>query len=175
MGPQKPGWRFLFLTLALALLSCNQRWPDALIIPKEAIGVRHIRFRGMDHLSYKVKERYPGSKIISEISKSLARKGFQPLKEEYLRPDQPSSQVLGWTFYEDKRIGSNSFVYEWKTDFKDTKNDVVSYTLQYRDPIEKYKQPTYILKPSASELTVIVIYMPQTIAEAMRKASVKKS
>jgi len=142
---------------------------DIFIVPAEAKELDRIRFRGMDQMTYSLNAVFPAAETIRKISEPLKKNGWEPLKERYLEPGVSSSQMSGWTYYEDHRVGSDSFVYEWTTSWKDTHNNVITYTLQYRDPIEKYQRSVYILKPGSSNLKVMAVYMPEKVARAMRE------
>ncbi len=120
-------------------------------------------------MTYDLNETFPAPETIQKISEPLKKNGWEPLKERYLEPGVPSSRISGWKYYEDHRVGSDSFVYEWTTSWKDKDNNVITYTLQYRDPIEKYQRSIYILKPGSSNLKVMAVYMPEKVARAMRE------
>jgi hypothetical protein len=66
-------------------------------------------------------------------------------------------------------------VYEWTADWKDKDNNIVSYALQYRDPIEKYRKGTFIMRPGNDSLTVNFVYMPAKEAVAIRESVKPKS
>ena len=158
--------------LLLATASCGKdSRQDVFIVLKEATELDRIRFRGMDQMTYRLKERFPATDAIQEITGPLQQRGWEPLKEPFLESGIPSSHISGWKYYEDHRVGSDSFVYEWSTSWKDKENNVITYTLEYRDPIEKYQRSVYILKPGSSNLKVMAVYMPEKVARAMRQKS----
>jgi hypothetical protein len=164
--------RVFIALLALACAACKEEIPQQLIVTSGASDVQHSRFRGMNHITYKVNEAYPARRTLQEISSALEKQGWSPLQEDFFHPGKPSSHAVGWAFYEDAKI--RSFIYEWAGDWKDQNNNVLTYWFRYNDNIEKYKKSTYILKPSSSKLTVIAIYMPDKIAQAKRLESIKE-
>ena len=100
------------------------------------------------------------------------KEALSTLKEDFFHPGKPSSQTVGWAFYENAK--TRSFIYEWAGDWKDKSNNILTYWLRYTDHIEKYQQSTYILKPNSTELTVVAIYMPEKIAQAKRAEAIKE-
>ena len=160
----------IIVSILLLAAACGKdSLSEVLIIPKEAKELDRIRFRGMDQMTYDLKETFPAAETIRKISEPLKKAGWEPLRERYLEPGVLSSHISGWKYYEDHRVGSDSFVYEWTTSWKDKNNNVITYTLQYRDPIEKYQRSVYILKPGSSNLKVMAVYMPEKVARAMRE------
>ena len=154
--------------LALCLFSgCKESIPDVFVIPAEATERDYISFQGANYVSFQLEERYPASEPIRQISDSLEKKGWQPLKEMFLHPAEPSSLVTGWNYLEDKK--ANQFVYEWSADWKDSRNNILSYTFRYIDRLEKYRQSTFVLRPNSNQLKVSAIYMPAKVAEVRKK------
>lgn len=160
--------QFLFLIAALLCLGCEQRHPPGFVILKGAEGLKTFYVRGIDKSIYRVHSEFPADNIIREISDRMKKDGWEPLDNLYLYPDTPSGKIQGWTYYEQaKKTGF--MVYEWTTDWKDKDNNIASYALQYRDPIEKYRQGTFIMRPSNDALTVNFVYMPAKEAVAIRE------
>jgi hypothetical protein len=157
--------------LALAALSCHRDLPDSLIVINGASKPKQFYVRGMDQLVYRVNEKFPAKDAIQTISQQLKNKGWEPLQQQYLYPDLPSSHVLGWTFYEDRRVGYTSYVFEWSADWKDKNNNIVTYSFRYRDPAKKYSHQTYILRPTNSDLYIAASYMPQKVAQSIRESA----
>ena len=65
-------------------------------------------------------------------------------------------------------------IYEWSANWKDKQDNIVSYALQYKDPIDKFRHGTVILKPTNSVLNVNVVYMPEKVAKSMRESINRK-
>lgn len=153
----------------LVFLSCDQRHPPGFIVLAGAEGVKTFYVRGIDKSIYRVHAAFPAEKIISEISTQMEKNGWQAMDKLYLYPDVPSGKVQGWTYYEQaKRTGF--MVYEWTTDWHDKNNNIASYALQYRDPIEKYRKGTFIMRPGNDALTVNFVYMPASDAASIRES-----
>jgi hypothetical protein len=166
-------FRFLaaLLLLAFSVLSCHRELPDSLIVLKGGTKPKRFYVRGMDQLVYRIEDKYPARDAIQAISDHLKRKGWEPIQQQFLYPNLPSSHVVGWVFYEDKRVGYTSFVFEWSGDWKDKDNNIVTYSFRYRDPAKKYAQKTYILKPQNSDLYIAASYMPRKVAQSIRESA----
>ena len=165
----------ILLICSLISSACkHEPLPEAFIIPTEATDVEHLKFRGMDQVSYQLHITFPAASPIQKTSRQLQSQGWMPLKEKFLQPGTASSLEVGWTYAEDNRVGGSTFLYEWTCDWKDQNSNIITYSFQYRDPIEKYRKSTYILKPSSSNLKVIVIYMPQEVALLIRKEAMRR-
>lgn len=161
--------RYTLLLLLFLLPGCERKYPPGFIVLPNAVGVKTFYVRGIDKGIYLVHSGFPADRVIQEISDQLAKQGWEPMDKLYLYPDTPSGRVLGWTFFEQaKRTGW--MVYEWASDWKDKDNNIVSYALQYRDPIEKYRKGTFIMRPGNDELSVNFVYMPASEAPAIRES-----
>lgn len=174
MIPRQYRASLIIIFLTFTALSCNRDLPDSLIVIKGASKPKQFYVRGMDQIVYRVEEKFPAKDAIHTIFQHLKKKGWQPLQQQYLYPDLPSSHVLGWTFYEDKRVGYTSFVFEWSADWKDKNNNIVTYSFRYRDPAKKYAHKTYILKPTNSDLYIAASYMPEKVAQNIRESAKRK-
>jgi len=155
-------------------MSCKEEpMPKSLIIPPEATAVEYLKFRGMDQLSYRWHISFPAHAAIERINDELRKQGWQAMNEKFLQPGTQSSTETGWTYREDNRVGWSSFLYEWACDWKDRDGNILSYAFQYRDPVEKYRKSTYVLKPGSAEMKVIAIYMPKDVAAHIRKEALR--
>jgi len=154
------------LPLALLLFSCERHLPDCLIVLPGAQGFQQHYGEGMDQVSYSLQVEYPATESIETVKKTLAAKGWKPMSYEFLHPDRPTSNAVGWTFFEDKRIGSTNMVYEWLGEWKDQGNNIARYSFRYSDPAGKYTHKTYIVRPSSSRLFVVAEYIPDKLAKA---------
>ena len=164
--------RRILATVLLALFlfpGCDERRPPGFIVLKGAEGLKTFYVRGIDKAIYRVHAQFPADHVIHEILEQMKKGGWEPLDNLYLYPDVPSGKVQGWTYYEQaKKTGF--MVYEWSTDWKDKDNNIAGYALQYRDPIEKYRQGTFIMRPGNDALTVNFVYMPAKEAVAIRES-----
>lgn len=163
----------LFLVLLYSIVSsagCNRPLPDTLIVLPGARGLEQHYSQGMEQVAYELQARYPATDSIQKVQSTLASKGWVPQDYEFMHPDRPTSNLLGWTFFEDKRIGSTRMVYEWLGEWKDKNNNIVRYSFRYVDPVEKYQHKTYVLKPSSASMIVTASYTPRKLAVATRQS-----
>jgi hypothetical protein len=157
---------FPLVLLVVSLFGCERHLPDCLIVLPGARGIQQHYSRGMDQVSYSIQEEYPATKSLDTVKQALAARGWKPMSYEFLHPDRPTSNAVGWTFFEDKRIGSTSVAYEWLGEWKDKRNNIVRYSFRYVDPATKYEHKTYIVRPSNSRLFVVAEYIPEKLAQA---------
>lgn len=116
-----------------------------------------------DQVWYTLQAEHPAAAVISELQKKIDDKGWSTLKEDYLNPGLPTSAVHGWTKFEDVSKQPNTMVHSWSSDWQNKKGDVLRYHLNYRYPINT--------QPDMSSLTVVAIYIPADVAQAIRQAS----
>lgn len=166
---------YILLPLVIALFtSCDRPLPAGLIILDGASGQKHFYTGGIYRVLYQLQEKFPAENKISAVTQKLESAGWKPLQKEFLHPNIETSLVTGWTFYEDPPKRPEWIIYEWSGNWKDQKNNVVTYAFQYKDPIGKYKQSTVIMKPSSSTLIVHAVYMPEKVALNMRDSINRK-
>jgi hypothetical protein len=159
----------------LLIVSCGERtYPSSFIILKDATNLKYFYTGGIDRIFYKVEARFPADQTIKEISSKLESAGWVPLREEYLHPENSTSIVSGWTIYEDPPKRPANMIYEWSGNWKDKADNIVTYQFQYKDPIEKYRKGTVILKPGNSSMMVNAVYMPEKVAKNMRDSINRK-
>ena len=156
--------RLVLLTLLL-FCSCNQAPKGVLITLPGAKDVESSTLRGMDTLQYTLDIRYPAKAQIQTVKDQLLKLGWKPVPYIYLFPKNSSSQVLGWTFFNDPPRDPSWVIYEWTGDWLDKNGNLVTYTFRYRDPIAKYQQSTFIVGPSEKKMAVTAIYTPAGIAK----------
>jgi hypothetical protein len=156
------------------LISCDQTYPDSFIIVKNATNMKHFYTGGINRMFYQVEAKFPAESTIQEISRKLESEGWIPLQEDYLHPGDSTSLVSGWTIYEDPPKRPAHMIYEWSANWKDKADNIVKYQFQYKDPIDKYKHGTVILKPASASLIVNAVYMPEKVAKNMRESINRK-
>jgi hypothetical protein len=160
-----------FVLLSL-LVGCKNSQPKiynhskAFIILKNAEETFYdLRDGGSIQLSYKLKEDYPASSVLKEISTQLSAAGWQPLKEDFLNPGQPSSHVKGWSNFEDASRSPTKIRYSWMGSWEDKYGNIVTYILIYEFPKNK--------KKNLSDLQIHEIYEPASLV-ALIKQELKK-
>jgi len=158
----------LMVGLIFSCISCSQianqnpsAYSDALIVLSGAKNVHYQKLKGMDQIIYQLKEKYPASKAISEISTQLKSKDWQALKRDYLNPDIPSSHVRGWTDFIDGTKRPNERVHQWLAQWQDKQGNIVWYVFKYTYPINS--------KPNLSELKVFAGYVTASLAELQQE------
>jgi len=160
---------------ALLLVSCGDRiYPSSFIVLKNATNLKHFYTGGIERMFYKVEAKFPAESTIREITSKLESAGWEPLQEDYLHPGISTSIVSGWSIYEDPPKRPFNMIYEWSANWKDKAENIVSYQFQYKDPIDKHRHGTVILKPGSSSMTVNAVYMPHKIAKNMRESINRK-
>ncbi|HSE39673.1 MAG TPA: hypothetical protein VLH08_02825 [Acidobacteriota bacterium] len=123
---------------------------------------------------YKVEAPFPAQTTIKEITSKLEAEGWVPMQQEYLHPENVTSIVSGWTFYEDPPKRPSNIIYEYLANWKDKADNIITYQFQYRDPIDKFRHGTVIVKPTSSSLMVNAVYMPNKVAKNMRESINRK-
>ena len=135
---------------------------SALIVVSGATEVDFAKHHGTDQVSYKLKTDFPAPGVIEEITTKLAKMGWQPLKEDFLNQDIPSSMVSGWDEFSDTRKYPILTVHTWMTDWSNNNGEIVKYALRYEYPEGKEKD--------LHNLKVNVIYMPASLVKKAQKA-----
>lgn len=127
----------LILIFLISTIGAEQRpadaaqRPSALLLYPKASNVSSGR-NGND-LTYHVNVKYPASDFIGWISNRLQELGWEPLKEDFLNPGLPTSQVRGWLEFVDERK-KPELIHQWIGDWKDSSGNIVRYALRYRKP-----------------------------------------
>lgn len=157
----------VLVLIAVGLPSCrHQDTPhrsDALIVCPGAEAISWRWTDGRDQLAYEVEVPYPADGVISCISGKLSQNGWQPLKEDFWNPRLPSSQVRGWTQFEDATAHPEQHVWSWMTQWQNQADDLAWYALEYRYP----PKGRYTLHIYAG-------FIPANIAKNMPKTSRKE-
>jgi hypothetical protein len=167
--------RFLLITVVcLFSYSCKEELPSSILVLKGARDQKNFYTGGINRVFYRVDQKFPADDAIKQISSKLETTGWTPLNEDYLHPGISNSLASGWAIYEDPPKRPEMMIYEWSANWKDKQENIISYTLQYKDPIDKFRHGTVILKPANSLLNVNVVYMPQEVAKSMRESINKK-
>lgn len=116
---------------------------------------------GREQLTYTVAVEYPADKIVAFVSGELQKKGWKPLREDFLNPGIPSFNVRGWASFDDAVQKPAARVYQWMTDWEDRTRDITVYDLEYRYPTSG--------APNRSELHVLELYIPAPTVAKMKR------
>lgn len=158
---------FLILTMGIACWCQGARnlenHQKSLIVLPSAFDVQYATFKGRPQLIYRVFVDYPAEPALKTISNKLRAAGWKPLKSDFLNPFIPSSHVRGWQQFEDATTNPRTTVYSWMAQWENPHHDIVSYSLEYRYPVDS--------KPDLDTLRVLAIFIPAPVAAKMPKAS----
>ena|ERR1035438_1008618 len=112
-----------------------ENYSGAFIVVKGSGLEKIIKLGSSRRMTYTVESLYPSSEVISEIKDKLSKAGWVPLKEDFMNPGLPSSYVRGWDIYIDKDHVPATKVHEWKSGWKNDKNEIVRYKLKHEYPV----------------------------------------
>jgi len=169
--PVKPIVIALLLALVLdAACLCQetkrgQSHPKSLITLPFGSDVEYRDVNGRTQLVYRTEVDYPAESALKTISKTLGRDQWKPLKWDFWNPSIPSSHVRGWQQFDDLTTKPTTRVSQWMAQWENPEHDVVSYTLEYRFPVDG--------SPNFHSLRVIAIFIPGHIAAKEPKAPSK--
>lgn len=157
------------LLLACTILSCRRSansagtLPDFFVIVPRATGVKQSVFQGHDQIIYHVQVDYPADNVLDEITGRLKQLGWEPLKEDFLNPGLPTSQVRGWTYFVDSTKKPATSVHSWDGEWQNSSHDILNYILTYECP-ENLCSSTANLH----DLRIVAIRIPADLAKRMQ-------
>jgi hypothetical protein len=99
---------------------------------------------------------FPATAELDRINRCAADAGFEPRQRDILNPQIPNSVVRGWTRFFDSR--TNEWVSRWQSQWENSKNELLSFTLEYRSP-GKYEYDS--ASPTNSTLHVHGALLPK--------------
>ena len=105
---------------------------DALIVVHGASRVVYKKLGPLFQVYYEVNTPYPAQTVLDELRSELAKRGWRQLKDDFLNPGLPSSNVTGWQSFGDRTTNPPTFVQQWLADWENSTGDVVVYGLRYR-------------------------------------------
>ena len=132
-----------------------------IVLSKAESPFYEIRDGGSIQLSYKVKEEYPATSVIKQLSAQVEANGWKPLKEDYLNPGLPSSQVNGWSDFADDSRSPSKIVHQWMGDWEDKYGNIIRYVFRYEYPKNKDK--------NLSILQIHAIYSPASLVKLTKE------
>lgn len=160
---------YAVVALILTIGSCRKDLPDGVILLPGAKMVRSYSLKGIYRVEYQLEEAYPATEALKKISSELQKRGWKPLTHFFVYPHSETSELTGWIYYRDPPKAPAWMVYAWSGDWEDANHSIVSYTLRYSDPIEKYNKDVFVLKPDNKKLFITAIWMPREAAIKMRE------
>jgi len=167
-------FRFLTLLLLASALElvggCHSRsdterkHSESLLIAPSAINPKYLAYSdGREQLTYTVDIEYPAESTIAFLSTQLRNQRWIALREDFMNPGIPTSEVRGWMQFEDRAQESRATVRSWACDWEDGTHDITLYYLVYRYPITGAHDP-----PDTRMLHVMALYIPAAVAEKMK-------
>jgi hypothetical protein len=131
----------------------SKKHADSLFVSPSAISPRYVAYPdGREQLTYMLDAEYPAHSTISFISAELQKRRWEPLHEDFLDPGIPTSEVRGWTQFEDRSEEPRATVRAWSCDWEDGAHNITTYFLRYRYPMSGAHDPpdTKMLHVAAS-------------------------
>jgi len=152
----------MIFALALLLASGSaSRWaisPDQLPLPLRPLpGARHVvaaSAAGEFAVHYDLPACYPASASLDLLLKRLPAE-WVPRKEHFLNPGIPTSQVRGWTHYEDDTTQPHTHVNQWAGEWSDKSGRILTYDLVFRS--RTADETSCNLEISASQLSAATV------------------
>lgn len=161
--------------LLFGLTACQRQAPhysEALMVYPGANQVRWTKLHGTDQLVYQVKVDYPADSVISWISDQLKAKGWQARDGDYWNPGLPTSQVRGWTHFDDATVQPFATVDGWLGQWENGSGDIAEYVLRYQyPPGDRYTLNVYAIFTPAS-MAKKIPKIPQPQAQKQTETSV---
>jgi hypothetical protein len=163
----------LLLTSALELAACQRpsdsakRHADSLLVAPSAINPSYLAYPdGREQLTYMVDTDYPAESTTAFLSTQLRNQRWTALREDFMNPGIPTSEVRGWTQFEDASREPRASVRAWACDWEDGAHNITLYFLEYRYPMSGAHDP-----PDSRMLHVMALYIPANVAEKMKRVS----
>jgi len=147
----------------------DDRLRSFFVVVPSATGIKQSVFQGKDQIIYHVHAEYPADDVINAIKVRVRQLGWEPLKEDWLNPGLPTSQVRGWTYFEDWTTRPRTSVQSWNGEWQNQSGDILQYMLTYTCPDNRCSS-TFNLQ-DMTDLKVIAIRVPADLAKRI-KASV---
>lgn len=139
----------------------ESKYSDSLLVAPSGNDAKYLSYRdGRQQLTYAVDSKYPAENVLSFLSTELQKRGWKPLREDFLNPGLPSSHVRGWVMFKDATQTTTATVWAWTADWENMTHDITMYALKY----EESQNTTLGLKT----LLVVAIYIPVDVATKMK-------
>jgi hypothetical protein len=117
-----------------AVANDEAKLQPSFIVAPGAKEVRSTTFNGRDQLTYRVHSPHPAREVLDLINGELRSQGWTPRREDYLNPGVPTSNVRGWTYFDDLTTNPQSSVWQWNGEWESSRHNIVLYILEYRCP-----------------------------------------
>lgn len=163
----------LLVATLLAAAASHQRsdsvekYSESLLLSPSAESPRYFTYPdGRQQLTYTIDSDYPAKDMLSFLSVELQKRGWKPLRFDFLNPDMPSSHVRGWTFFEDATQEPRMAVRQWMADWENRAHDITLYNLEYRSPSGAALE--------SKTLRVVALYIPAEMVTRMKRETASK-
>jgi len=144
--------------------------PSVLFVPPGATNIRpETKTDGTTGVTYVVAEPFPADVLLGQIRRSLPSPDWQPLPDDWLNPGMASSHTRGWTDFDDERRKPATHVHQWLAQWRDSRGNVVSYTLRYDSKIKP--GDIDLSPPDNSNLSVTAVWVPERVAKQMMSSA----
>jgi hypothetical protein len=120
---------------------------------------------GSIEVSYHIAARFPAGPALEQIRAALPRSDWEPLANDWLNPDIPSSHQRGWTDFTDGTKTPNTAVHLWLAQWRNRNGDIVLYGLRY-DSRDQMKV-SVLHHPDNDDLHVVASWIPAATARRM--------
>lgn len=143
---------------------------SALVVPPDATNVRReTKPDGTAGVTYAVQEEFPADALLGRIRAALTTPDWQPLPNDWLNPDLASSHTRGWTDFDEGRRTPPTHVHQWSAQWRDSKGNVVSYSLRYDSKIQP--AGVDVSRPDNSNVSVTALWVPERVAKQMMSSA----
>jgi len=160
------------MIFALALLLASGASSPSVISPDQLPphlrplpGAMHIvaaRVAGGFAVQYDLQACYPASAKLELLSKRMPA-AWVPRKESFMNPGIPTSQVRGWTHFEDDTTQPPTYVKHWAREWEDKSGSILTYHLMFRTRTEN--ETSCNLQISATQLSPATVRALESAAK----------
>ncbi len=142
----------------------DDKHSDSLVVVSSGSNPLFVNYSdGRQQVTYTCDAAYPAADVLAYISKELQVNDWKPLKDDFLNPGLASSNVRGWTDFEDGTKHPSTHVFQWVADWENEAHDIVRYGLEYRSPVASTRD--------LRALKVVALYIPAATVTEMKQAA----
>jgi hypothetical protein len=116
-------------------------------------------------VSYFVVATYPAAEVLMIIDQHLRALGFEPMRNDWLNPEIPSSYTRGWTDFEDASSDPPVLIHQWMTHWRNEEGSVVLVDLRYSSPVPI--EQNALSTPASDTVRITVALLPPDLAKTL--------
>jgi hypothetical protein len=167
---------FALMSVITLLAGCQRNLPveslpSGMMIPANATNVRSVnRPDGAVELTYRAKEPYPATNLLSEVRRPLSGEGWRELTEDWLTPGLPVGATRGWTNVEDASKQPSTLLHQWSGAWVDGQGNLLWLIVRYRSA-PRHDMTKWLDPPDNADATVRVLWIPARSVETTRRAA----